>query len=201
MDRFQESENKIPCKIEKGITIKKVHKEIQHRGINATYFEIKENKKHYWPGLKIQIKEQLGKCITYLKQNIKYRLKNTFVETKAPGELIGIDIMKLEDKNIILRIDYFSKKVWKSILIDRKYSSIIDFTTKKFRNLKIDEIVSDNAKEFVSQKFKQFLTKEKIRHHLTSLETQQSNGKFEKLIRNIRNTFRKYAKTYMKEKL
>ncbi len=144
---------KIPCKTERGNIIRKAHEEIQHRGINTTYFEIKDNKKYFWPGFKTQIKEELSKCMTCLKQNIKYRLKNTFVETKAPGEIIGIDIMKLDDKKIILGIDYFSRKVWGSILKDRKTSSIVDFLIKKFRNLKINKIVNDNAKEFVPQEF------------------------------------------------
>lgn len=48
-------------------------------------------------------------------------------------------------------------------------------------------IVTDNAKEFVSQNFKDWVIENKIMHHLTTPESHQSNGRIERVIRTIRD--------------
>lgn len=49
-----------------------------------------------------------------------------------------------------------------------------------------EEIISDNVKEFVGKEFKEFCGEMGINHRLVSVESHQSNGRVERIIRTIR---------------
>ncbi len=123
------------------------------------------------------------------------------METQVPGEIVAIDIMKVGLKNILVAINYYSRKIWCGILQERNSKMIKEFITNKFRTLRIKKLISDNAKEFTSREFKTFLSEKGIHHHLTSLETHQSNGRCERVIRTLRDAIVKSGKEITKEML
>lgn len=113
-----------------------------------------------------------------------------FVETSRKLEKVALDVMRLEleEKYVVVMIDYYTRVMMARVIEDRTTESIkkaIDTWIEERGKPK--EIVSDNAKEFVSDEMWKYLIDRKIKHRRTSLESHQSNGRVERVIRTIRD--------------
>ncbi len=112
-----------------------------------------------------------------------------------------IGFYKNRRKKIIIAIDYYSRKCWAKIINNRTTSTVIDFLEQNLRTLKIAKLVTDNAREFCFEKFKEYTSERKFKHHLTSIESHQSNGRCERIIRTIRELLLKTEREITKETL
>lgn len=111
------------------------------------------------------------------------------METTRKLEKVAIDVMKLEQENRVaaVLIDYYTRVMMVRLIEDRTTKSI-----KKVLNTWIEEnglpeeIVTDNAQEFTSEEMWKYLIDRKIKHRRVSVESHQSNGRVERVIRTIR---------------
>lgn len=168
--------------------IDRAHEQLMHRGAEAVYYRVKT--KYYWPGMKREIREHLKKCEVCEINNRKSRLGYEFVETSRIREKFAVDIMKeeLEDVLILVGIDYFSRGMIAETIKNRSVQEIKTKLEKWFGMIgKPEEIVSDNAKEFVSRNLRDWCGRLGINRRLVSVESHQSNGRVERAIRTIRD--------------
>lgn len=183
----------MPNDDEKIKIIMETHQEINHRGIEETYYALKS--KFYWPGIKNTIINCLKKCEICSINNRKRRIGNRFVTTSKIFEKVALDIMQVSENNkfyLLVLVDYFSRFLKLFVLENRKSDEII-FNLKNYFNAigYPQTIITDNAKEFVSEKFKKFCKEEDMRHETVSIESHRSNGRVERIIRTIRDSFNK----------
>lgn len=179
---------KIPKINERNDLIIQTHEKLKHRGLEAVYYDLK--KEYYWLGMSEEIKETLKKCQWCIMGNRKRKQGFEFVITNRRGERIGIDIMKLseEDRVVLIIVDYFTRFVCAEIIRNRSSSEIIKQLIKIFEKIGTPElIVSDNAKEFTSEEFKKFCERNEINHYKTSIESHNSNGRIERVIKTVRD--------------
>lgn len=178
------------------------HKKLLHRGTNTIYYALKE--KWYWYGMKKDIDDVLSKCEECSINNRKRSEGNTFVTTTKQFEKVAIDILdlNLEKEKILIMIDYFSRYIIMDIIEDRTSKTIIKSLTQMFKKMdKPNILVTDNAKEFVSQEFKLWCTDNNINQYCVSPESHKSNGRIERVIRTVREGLIKCKLNDIKEKI
>ena len=126
--------------------------------------------------------------------------KGTFVskwpETNEPWQRLHVDWAGPINGNYFLVVfDPHSK------FLDVHYSTSItskvacELLRKSFSNFGLPmELVSDNGPCFISQEFKEFLVKNRIKHTLVAPYHPQSNGAGERAVRTFKTLFNKFNK-------
>lgn len=164
----------------------KAHSEINHRGLEASYYRLKQN--YYWIGMKETVNNVIKKCETCLKINRKNRNGCEYVETTRQLEKVALDLVDLQDsgKYILLGIDYFSRFALGAVIGDKRGSTILNVVKEWCESFKPEEFITDNGKEFSNEEFSEYCAKNNILHTKVSIESHRSNGRVERVIRTLR---------------
>lgn len=178
---------KIPLIETRKELVVEMHKRLLHRGLEPIYYRLKQE--YYWPGMKNAIRNVIRKCRICVENNRKNGGGSEFVTTSRPLEKIAIDIMKVEEGlNALILIDYYSRLLIAKITMERRSSTIVTILEEIFKKIGYpNEIISDNAKEFISTEFRDMCDHRKIQHSLVSVESHKSNGRVERVIRSLRD--------------
>lgn len=172
------------------------HKDLNHRGVEPTYYKIK--KEYYTTGLKKSVENIIKKCDVCNKTNRKNKNGHEFVETTKQFEKVEIDLIDIRaDKEIYIMVgvDYFTQYIIAEIIRDKKACTVVNVLRKWSTNLSPEEIISDNKKEFCSQEVKECMVTKGIEHRKVAPEAHESNGRIERAIRTIRDGLLKVTKT------
>lgn len=166
------------------------------------YYDLKT--KWYWSGIKDDIKKVIEKCQVCIMKNRKKQGGNRFVTTSRKFERVAIDLMKIadEDMYVLMLVDYFTRYCRMVPLKNTTSEEIIGILKNildKFGNP--EKLVSDNASELVSNKFKEFFVQFEIKHYVTSIENHKSNGRIERVIGTIREALSKCAEENIDDKI
>lgn len=152
---------------------------LNHRGIMATYNELKE--KYFWPNMLKDITDIINQC-RICKEN-KYDRHpiqlhdNTTLTPKIPFEIINIDLLTLNKEYFITIFDQFSKfgfiqptcnKTGKETML------IIDNFIKIYKKPNI--IIADHGLEFNNALVKNYCNNHDIKLHLISIANPKSNA-------------------------
>lgn len=154
--------------------------------------------------MKEWIREKLKRCEICLINNRKNKGGSEFVETTRKLEKWAIDIVKIEtdDKWVMVGIDYFTRYLFAEVIDSRTTRNVMITLGKWFNRRGVpEEIISDNAKEFVSREMKEFCARCEINQRLVSVESHQSNGRVERAIRTIRDGLAKHRAKPMETEL
>lgn len=88
------------------------------------------------------INRVLGNCKRCQEYDNKNARTSRFVETKKPGELIGMDTLEVANKQkILLAIDYFAREIFGRIIRFKRPSEIIKILEKIKESLKFDKVI------------------------------------------------------------
>lgn len=177
------------------------HERLQHRGLCSVYYELKKNL--YWIGMKKTVENVCKKCVVCIQGNRKNKQGYTYVETSKPMEKVAIDILDYRTYGcyVIIAIDYFTRFVYTKVVEDKKGETIANALEDWIEKNKPDEIITDNGREFVNDKFGQICSKNRIQHHKVAVEGHNSNGRVERVIRTIRELVYKQKNGTMREKV
>lgn len=180
--------------------IKEIHERLLHRGLDSVKHELEQN--YRWDNTTKLIQEIIKDCEVCSRNNRKHSGGSELVQTTERLEKTAIDIMKLGEygMNVLVFIDYYSRLTKLRKLENRTTKEI----TKKLKEIFYEigrpkQLNSDNAKEFASKEFFNFMTDNNIEHHLTSVEHHSSNGRVERVIRTIRDAIVKTKSLEMSE--
>lgn len=109
--------------------------------------------------------------------------------------------MRIEDKAVLLAIDYHTRFVIGKEVDGLSADSILNTVKEWCNENKPEEFVTDNGKEFANEKFRKYCQDNKIKHHMVSVESHNSNGRIERVIRTIREGMMKNGDPYSRDKL
>lgn len=117
------------------------------------------------------------------------------VNVNGPGELFGIDILVYNSKiKIILGIDYFTRKLYGTILKNKGAENTLKFLKKTFEVFRFKRIITDNGKEFNNDRWKDWCNENKVEHTFSIPYYHQGNGRIERANRTIRGCLKKQKK-------
>lgn len=167
-----------------------------HFGIGKTYNFLK--KKFSWFGMLKDTINFCSNCPTCLAVKPKSKLTTTtFIEKSnlEVGEMIAIDVVgKLprshDNKFFILTIvDHFSRFLEAIPLTNIRSTTIINTLNQYFARFGIPKILlTDNATNFTSYEFDEFLKSFNIQHRKSSIFYPQSNGTIERCHRIMKES-------------
>ena len=177
-----------------------LHDELGHPGTPKTLKLI--NAQYWWPTRDQDV-------VQYCKsghscQVIKPPHESSIGQLRAietpdlPNEIWGIDAIVLgsaanstADKYILTAVDHHSRFVWAVAVKRHTTEAVITFLSRLFDSIGTpDAILSDNGREFVSKRFKDYLKSRGVKHLMTPTYRPQANGICEKvndsLVKNIK---------------
>lgn len=183
----------IPPIEERKLLIQNIHDKLGHRGIESIYYQIKGE--YYWPGIKETIKNVIKQCEVCQINNRKCTGGSEFVTTSRPFEKVAIDLIeeRQEGKYILIGIDYFTRGIAAKVIQNKTTIQITEALKEWIKaGWRIDELISDNGREFLSSAFKNMCREYNINHSVVSVESHRSNGRVERVIRTLREGLAKY---------
>lgn len=162
------------------------HLEVNHRGIEPTYYNLK--RKFYWIGMKKTIENIIKKCDVCLRLNRKNMGGCEFVETTRQLEKVALDLIDLRSSGvyILVAIDYYTRYVLAEVINNKNSETVLEIIKNWTIDFKPEEFVTDNGREFSNQTFILFCSENGIKHNKVSVESHRSNGRVERVIRTIR---------------
>ncbi|XP_052785334.1 uncharacterized protein K02A2.6-like [Mya arenaria] len=148
----------------------------------------------FWPNMTSEIKDFIGKCEacqSFARKQCKEPLLNHDVPDR-PWARVGTDIFTLDDNNYLVTVDYFSNFFEIDKLEDMTSRCVIGKLKQHFARHGIpNQLVSDNAQTFKSEKFKQFTLQWDFEHVTSSARYPQSNGKAESAVKRAKSLIKK----------
>ena len=171
--------------------IQKAHKAVGHRGVETTEYELLRTCTK-WPKQKDQIKEMIASCEICCRNKVKSKGGAKFVETDRKMEIIGIDNLEMEGTYILVGIDYFTRYALAEVIRSKDASTVTETIEKWFKKIgNPDKIITDQGLEFKNKWMEDLCRRRAITHHMTSTEHHEGNGRVERLLRTIRELYRK----------
>ncbi|XP_037504914.1 uncharacterized protein K02A2.6-like [Rhipicephalus sanguineus] len=162
-----------------------------HQGINRTKALARESV--WWPGISADIASLVTNCEQCTSTRVS--LAEPLVSTALPGrpwEFLGMDLFHLNGQTFLLVVDYYSRFPEVVTLRSTTARAVIDALKSIFARHGIPQDVrSDNGPPFSSQEFAAFAASYGFNHATSSPHYAQSNGEAERLVRTVKDLFRK----------
>ncbi|XP_050548981.1 uncharacterized protein K02A2.6-like [Daktulosphaira vitifoliae] len=164
-----------------------------HMGIERCRNQIKDVL--FWPNITNDIKnivESCEICMKYHKGNKREPMISHPIPD-LPWQKLGVDFFHYNNKTYLLVVDYFSKYVEVTLLVNGSYAKVVISQLKTiFARFGIPlELISDNGPPYNSQEFKCFTSDWGIKHITTSPNYPQSNGLAERSIQTVKKLLKK----------
>lgn len=174
--------------------IQNSHEKTMHGGTNKTLHEIQQQ--YTWPHMRFIVNKWINKCIkcaSVKASNIK--LSGPMENSRIPQEcmkILSIDVKgplpeggRQRYKHIIVMMDLLSRYAWIHLCRSLTSKIIIQFMDRIFQAHGYpEEIIHDNATQFSSEEFKQFLASKTILSHNIPIYSAKNNP-VERLNRSI----------------
>ena len=148
----------------------------------------------HWPNMNAEVKdfiENCEACRTYETKQSKETLQSHDVPDR-PWSKVGTDLFTCNGYDYLLTVDYYSDFFEVDFLEDTTSKTVIHKLKAHFSRHGIpDELISDNAKQYVSEEFERFSRKWMFKHTTSSPLYPQSNGKAEASVKIAKNLMRK----------
>lgn len=177
------------------------HKESNHRGVEAVYYKIKQNM--YWVGMKKTIENVIHQCELCNQINRKKKCGYEFVTTDRALQKVALDLIEYRIENcwILISIDYYTRFVMAKVIKSKSSTAILSVLKDWTSQNAPEEIITDNGKEFCNENFEKMCTDKKILHTKVAVESHNSNGRIERVIRTVREGLLKAEGKILQEKL
>ena len=148
----------------------------------------------FWPGMNAQIEDKVSRCS--ICQAIRKKQQSEPMLTHPipdrPWSKLGVDAFHLDGKNYLLMVDYHSKFPEIQELREMTAHHVIEAMKDVFsRQGTPDEVVTDNARQFDCEGFRQFAREWEFSHHTSSPTYPQSNGQAERCVQTIKTLMKK----------
>ncbi|XP_037520544.1 uncharacterized protein K02A2.6-like [Rhipicephalus sanguineus] len=162
-----------------------------HQGINRTKTLARELV--WWPGISADIASLVSNCEQCASTRVN--LAEPLVSTALPGrpwEFLGMDLFYLNGQTSLLVVDDYSRLTEVVTLRSTTARAVIDALKSIFARHGIPQDVrSDNGPSFSSQEFAAFAASYGFNHATSSPHYAQSNGEAERMVRTVKDLFRK----------
>ncbi|KAI4293288.1 hypothetical protein PAPHI01_2562 [Pancytospora philotis] len=148
--------------------IKKAHEKVEHRGVDATEYEVRTEYTR-WDGQREQIKKIITDCETCCRNKVKDKGGSEFIETSTVLEIVGTDILEVENTYILTIIDYYTRYAWAQVIPRKEGKRVADTLDALFRKSGAPrKIVADRGLEFANKWMEDLCIRREIKLHLIS---------------------------------
>ncbi|KAI5171041.1 hypothetical protein NEFER03_0443 [Nematocida sp. LUAm3] len=170
---------------------------VMYKAGKSAYDEIKT--KHYLPDVKNDTKEELKECESCHINSRKYKEEPECVEIKKlqGRRAVSLIDLKEESRYIVVMMDYSTRAVEAVVTKAKEIDKIIGVIDSKiglFKEKAIEELITDNRKEFTNKKFKDWCREQSIEHRIVNLESHKINRRLESVVEAIREGLAKEKK-------
>ena len=139
-----------------------------------------------------KLKEILEKCLICKRKDTDRNKGGKYIQTNKPGEIVAVDLMQINEKEkVILAIDYFTRKIYGTVVLTKESKKICRFLECLASELQIKKLRTDSGKEFANEMVENLMKKLEIDHELTTPYYHKGNGRIERANRTIRDGLRK----------
>ncbi|GFS23914.1 Pol polyprotein [Elysia marginata] len=175
----------------KGVILDRLHD--GHQGIEKCLLRARENV--FWLGMTKDITEKVKECSICERYNRKSQQKQPLLQhevPRGPFEKVAADIFHLDGQNFLIMADFYSKMPFVKSFKTMTSKETIDYLESAFAIHVIPKIViSDNARQFTSFEFENFLKQWEFKHVTSSPHFPQSNGFIERTVQTVKNCLKK----------
>ena len=186
---FKGTKMVIPESMRPGL-LRKLH--TAHLGIEKTQQRARDVM--FWPGMNKEIHQFLKNCAICLSLQNKQQKQvlQPHPVPQFPWQRVGTDILRWRGNDYIVVVDYWSRYFEIERLRSLTSTTVIGKLKTIFSRHGIPEyIVSDNAGQFTSLEFGNFMQTWGIRHLTSSPRYPQSNGLAERTVQTVKNILEK----------
>lgn len=161
-----------------------IHNSLNHRGINESYFEMKE--KYYFPNIKEKMRKFINNCNicnTSKCERNPYKPEYKLTETsKKPNDILHIDIWIGNRQSMYLTvIDKFTKHVTMHKLRSRSWIDLLGAMKNRIATMGTPKkIVIDGEPGFTVVKLKEYFKENNIEVHTTTAQKHTGNSDIER---------------------
>lgn len=173
----------------------RLHEELGHR--RAIIRDLRDRDINVKPN---QLREILSKCMECKERDNVHMSHRNYVETKEPGELVGLDLMEYKNRYIIVVIDYFTRMVFTKIIRTKEAQKIVLFLEKVNKELPVQKLIVDNGREFANSYMKKWSNENDVEVHYRAPYYHQGTGRVERVIQTLRRALNRTRGT-LKSKL
>lgn len=94
--------------------------------------------------------------------------------------------MEIEKKKrIILGTDYFSRKLFATLVDSKKASKILNFIKKAYSKFQYQQMPTDNGREFDNKFMKDYMVRQNVEHQFSVMYIHRINSRIERVNRTI----------------
>jgi len=148
----------------------------------------------WWPGMSSDIRNMVRECTTC--EEFRRKPREPLLSTPLPERpwwRLAVDLFENDGHTFLVVVDYYSRYITAHHLTDSTDSeAVVRKLESLFCLLGIpNSIVSDNGPQFVSNRFRDFLSKWDITHVTSSPKYAQANGEAERAVQTVKGLMRK----------
>lgn len=148
----------------------------------------------FWPHMAKEIKDYISRCSTcnkFSNEQTKEPMIRDELPTR-PWQKVASDIFTLNQENYIILADYYSNFFEVNLLKTMTSNTVIKILRENFARYGIPEVlVTDNARQYTSQEFKEFAKKFSFSHKTSSPYHPEGNGKAENAVKIAKSILKK----------
>lgn len=176
--------------VEDNLKIKKildVHKDLGHRKTI-----LKELLKERIQVSESELRKTLLKCESCTRKDKKRGRSCSYIETSRPGEIVGVDMLEITDRQrIIVLVDYFTRLVYAKLVTTKEAGKIVNFLKETYGKLKFSKMIVDNGREFDNNLVKKWTEEVGVELQFAVPYYHASNGRVERVNRTIRESLKR----------
>ena len=133
------------------------------------------------------INEVLKSCEECIRKDTNIVKSASYLMTPEPAELIGIDLMDINQQNTAkIAIDYYTRKVFGKVIATKDAYKIIPFLENIYKQFPFKKLQSDNGREFDNGIVNDRANKNNVELKYVTPHYHAANGRVERAIRTIR---------------
>lgn len=136
----------------------------------------------------------LEKCQTCAEHDDKYINSNRYIDTTAPGEIVGINLIEKKGKLLIVLLDYYTQKLFTRYLSKKNepIKKILKFLKETYAELPFKKIILNDIKKINnSSSISDWLEENKIKRQLISPYHYKPADRIKKAIGTLRQDLKK----------
>ena len=166
-----------------------------HLGVEACLRKARDTV--FWPNMNAEVRDlikQCSICNEFQAKNQKQPMQSHQLPDR-PWSRVAADQFKLQGKEYIVLVDFYSDFIEVKQLEENTSSSVIEFLKEQFSRYGIpDTLVTDNCSQFTSYEFQQFSRDWEFIHVSSSPHHHRSNGKVESAVKVAKSLLKKARK-------
>ena len=156
---------------------------------------------YWWPGYNKSIEERVRQCPECLRFRASQQIQPIINqnESKAPMEVVGVDLFKVDGEDFIAMVDQFSGFPWAKKMSSTTTSAVIGYLKSVFNSFgNPEQIMCDQGPQFKSTEFGDFLKERGILCTHSTAYHPRSNGLSEACVKNVERLYQKANKNMEK---